>query len=72
MIVGFSYRVYLYHMDLDTHHLLLRMNDVDDLWGEAVEIFPCLAAEVEDWSVWGLQLMWRLAGRSARYHEGQT
>lgn len=43
-------------MDLDTHHLLLKMNDVDELWGEVGETALCSAVEVEDWNVWGLRL----------------
>jgi hypothetical protein len=72
MIADFSYRVHLYHMDLDTHHLLLKMNGVDDLWGEVGETALCSAVEIENWSVWGQRLKWRLAGRSARCHAGQT
>ena len=48
MIVDSSFRVYLCHMDLDTHHLLLRMSDVDVLLDEVGETVLCLAAENEN------------------------
>lgn len=57
MIVDFSFRVYLCHMDLDTHHLLLKRNDVDDLLGGVGETVLCLAAEIVDWISW--VLLWR-------------